>query len=78
MPGRDPIQAHPLTLKVDAGRSWVPFEEPVPDPEREAVQLVPPDQLRLATFGERPRDQRHLEPVEGVLERQIGERWITH
>ena len=69
MSGRDPLQAHALTLKVDASRWWVPLEEPFADPEREAVQFVSPDQLWLAVPGERLRDARHVQPAEGVLER---------
>ena len=51
---------------------------PVADAEGEAVELVSPDQLGLAVAGERDRDARHLEPAQGVLERQVGEPRIAH
>ena len=73
MAGREPGEPHALAVEIDAGRCRVPLEEAVADPERQATEIVAPDELRLLVARERPCDSRQLQAAEGVLRSQVGE-----
>jgi len=58
MPGRQPFEPHALALEVDPGPTRVPLHEAVVEAEGQPAQLVAPDELDVASFGQLAHDLR--------------------
>jgi hypothetical protein len=74
----DPPEAHAFTVEVDARRRRVPLEESVAEPEREASEVVSPNQFGLGFTCQRMGDARDNESLQGVQASKMVEVRLSH
>ena len=77
MPGREPLEADSFTIEIDPGGERIPLDEEFCEAERQAAEIVAPDQLDMPPCSKIERDRWDRLIAERMQLRQMGEVWFV-